>query len=79
MNCLHCFRIRDVTGTKKVCENKHICGITTSLEFNQYIKSGKMPYIIYAGMESLVKKLNGCANNPENSLTVKIGEHIPYG
>ena len=38
-----------------------------------------MPYIIYAGMESLVKKINGCANNPENSLTVKIGEHIPYG
>ena len=38
-----------------------------------------MPYIIYAGMESLVKKINGCANNQENSLTVKIGEHIPYG
>ena len=38
-----------------------------------------MPYIIYAGMESLVKKINGCANNPENSLTVKIGEYIPYG
>ena len=37
-----------------------------------------MPYIIYAGMESLIKKINGCASNPENSLTVKIGELNPY-
>ena len=26
------------------------------LEFNQYIKSDKMPYIIYADIESLVEK-----------------------
>ena len=37
-----------------------------------------MPYIIYAGMESLIKKINGCASNPENSLTVKISEFNPY-
>ena len=30
-------------------------------------------------MESLIKKINGCANNPENSSTTKIGEHIPCG
>ena len=40
------------------------------------MKSDKMPYIIYADIESLVKKLDGCANNPENSSTTKIGEHI---
>ena len=38
-----------------------------------------MPYIIYANMESLIKKVDGCANNPENSSTTKIGEHIPCG
>ena len=27
------------------------------LEFNQYGKSGKMPYIIYADIESLIKKI----------------------
>ena len=37
-----------------------------------------MPYIIYAGTESLIKKINGCASNPENSLRVKIGELNPY-
>ena len=25
-------------------------------EFNQYMKSGKIPYIIYRDMESLIKK-----------------------
>ena len=49
------------------------------LEFNQYMKSHKMACIIYAEIESLVRKIHGCANNPENSATTKIGEHIPCG
>ena len=49
------------------------------LEFNQYMKSDKMPHVIYADMESLITKIDGCANNPENSSTLKIGEHIPCG
>ena len=47
------------------------------LEFNQYVKSDKIPYILYAGIESLVRKTDECANNPENSSTTKIGKHIP--
>ena len=49
------------------------------LEFNQYMKSDKMPYIIYADIESLLRKIDGLANNPEKSSTTKIGEHIPCG
>ena len=49
------------------------------LEFNQYMKSDKMSHVIYADMESLITKIDGCANNPENSSTLKIGEHIPCG
>ena len=37
-----------------------------------------MPYIIYAGLECLVKKNRWMWNNPETSSTTKIGEHIPY-
>ena len=34
------------------------------LEFNQYMKPDKMPYINYADIESLIfKKMDGCANN----------------
>ena len=47
------------------------------LEFNQYIKSDKIPYIIYA--DSIFKEIDRCANNPENSSTTKIGEYIPCG
>ena len=43
-------------------------------EFSQYMKSDKMPYIIYADIEPLIKKTDGCANNPENSSATKISE-----
>ena len=48
-----------------------------TLEFNQCMKSDKMPYIIYVDIESLISKIDGCANNLEKSSTIKIGEHIP--
>ena len=49
------------------------------LQFNEYMKSNKMPYIVYADMESLIKKIDGCADNPENSSTTKIGGYISCG
>ena len=47
------------------------------LEFNQYMKPDKMPYIIYADIESLIRKIDGHAKNLEKYSTTKIGEHIP--
>ena len=49
------------------------------LKFNQYMKSDEMPYIICADIEFLIRKIDGCANNPKNSSTTKHGEHIPCG
>ena len=46
------------------------------LEFNQYTKSDKWPYIIYSETESLIKKIDNCRKNPEKSSTTKIGKHI---
>ena len=31
----------------------------------------------YADLECLVKRIEGCANNPQKSSSIKIGEHIP--
>ena len=31
------------------------------------MKSDKLPYIIYASLESLIKKIEGCESNPEHS------------
>ena len=36
-----------------------------------------MPSIIYADIESFIRKIDGCANNPEKSSTTKLDEHIP--
>ena len=41
------------------------------------MKSDKMLHIIYADLESLIKKVDESENNPENSSTAKAGEHIP--
>ena len=35
--------------------------------------------MIYADLECLIEKINGCKNNLENSSTTKVGEHIPSG
>ena len=37
------------------------------------------PLIIYADIESLTKKIDGCANNSESSSKTKIVEHILCG
>ena len=68
---------------KKVCENKDCCDVvilsedTKILEFNQYQKSDKGPFVIYADLEGFMEKIDGCKINPENSYTTKAGEHIP--
>ena len=41
------------------------------LEFNKYMKSDKIPYISYADMECLIRKISGCASNSESSSTKK--------
>ena len=49
---------------------------TTMLEFNQYWKSDEAPSMIYSGLESLIKKVDGCKNNPEILTTTKLYGHI---
>ena len=52
---------------------------TKILEFNQYHKSDKTPFVIYADLESLIEKIDGCKNNPQKSFTTKVGKHILLG
>ena len=49
------------------------------LEFNQYQKPDNTSFVIYADLECLIEKTDGCKNNPENSSTTEISEHIPSG
>ena len=55
LNCIHSF-LTESESHKKVCENKDFCNVvmpsedTKILEFNQYQKSDKAPFIIYADL-----------------------------
>ena len=69
MICLHSFRAEDkLKSHEKVCKNKYFCGIAMPskkdkmLQFKQYKKSNKMPYIIYTDLESLIEKTDGSEN-----------------
>ena len=52
---------------------------TKILEFNQYQKPVKGPFIIYEDLECLTKNFGECKNNPENSSTSKVDEHFSSG
>ena len=43
------------------------------------MKLDKLTYNIYADIESLIRKIDGCANIPEDSSPTKIGQHVPFG
>ena len=86
LNCLHSFRTTNkLESHKKVCENKDFCNVikpsedTKILESNRYQKSDKAPFIIYAYLECVIEKIDGCKNNPENSSTIKVSKHILPG
>ena len=49
------------------------------LRYNQEEKYMKVPFIIYADLESLLEKMNTCHSNPEKSSTIKINKHTPSG
>ena len=86
ISCLHFFRTKSkLESHKTVCENKDFCCVlmlpegNKLLQFNQYQKSVEWPFIIYADLEYLIEKIDGCKNNPENSSIIKRSKHIPSG
>ena len=73
LNCPHSFAAENkLEYHKKGRENKDFCNIimtsedTKILEFKQYQKSDKAPFIIYADFKRLIENIDGCKNNPEN-------------
>ena len=66
-NYLHSFAtVETLESHKKACENKDFCNVimpsedTEILEFNQYQKSDKAVFIIYADLECIIEKIDGC-------------------
>ena len=49
------------------------------LKYNHGEKSMKVPFIIYAKLESLLEKMSICNNNAEKPSATKINKHTPSG
>ena len=49
---------------------------TKILEFGQYQKSDTAPFVIYADLECVIEKIDGCKSNSENSSTTNTSEHV---
>ena len=47
------------------------------IKYNHGEKSMKVPFVIYADLECLLKKMSTCIINPNESSTTKINKHIP--
>ena len=85
LNCFQSYRTENKLNVrKKICENHEYCNIempspNNIIKYNQREKSLELPFIIYADLECLLKKIDTCQNNPDLSSTTKINEHIPSG
>ena len=49
------------------------------LKYNHGEESMKVPFIIYADMESLLEEISTCHIKPNESPTTKINKHTPSG
>ena len=76
LNSLHSFRTENkLKSHEKICKDRYFCGTVMPsekdniLKSNQYMTSDKMLYINYADIESLIRKIDECANNLQKSST----------
>ena len=86
LNCLHAYRTENkLKKHYNVSKNHDYFYVKMQkqdneiLKYNHGEKSMKVPYIIYADLESLLEKRSTCYNNPEKSSTTEINELTPSG
>ena len=82
INCLHSYRTKNkLRKHENVCKNYDYCYLempnedNKTIKYNHGEKSMKAPFTIYVDLESLLKKMVTCHNNPEKSSTTKINKH----
>ena len=86
LNCFHSYRTENKLNVhKKICENNEYCNVempspnNNLINYNKGEKSLKVPFIIYADLECILKKISTCYNSPDLSSTTKINQHMPSG
>ena len=87
LNCLHSFRTKSkLASHKRVCDNKDFCNVIMPSEktlkyYNLFYMKNLIKYhfVIYADLECIIEKIDGCKNNPKNPFTTTVSKHIPSG
>ena len=86
LNCFGSYRTKSKLELhKKICENRDYCHVemptkgNNIIKYNHGEKSMQVPFVIYADLECLLKKMSTCMNNPNESYTTKIIKHTPSG
>ena len=69
VNCLQSFVKQDFCSIIMPSEDTHISKLSQ--------KSDKAPFVVYADLECLIEKINGCKNNPEIAFTTNLSQRIP--
>ena len=84
--CLCCFNTfwtyKSLQKHLEYCRNHEAVKINmpekgTILRFKHHERSEKVPFIIYADTEALIKEMQNCDPNPQNSYTKKYQKHEP--
>ena len=84
--CLRCFNPfwthKSLEKHLEYCRNHEAVKINmpekgTILRFKHHERSEKVPFIIYADTEALIKEMHNCDPNPQNSYTKKYQKHEP--
>ena len=86
LNCFHSYSTKETLKThKNVCESHEYCYVEMPendnkiLKYSHGEKSMKVPFIIYADLESLLEKMSTCHNNHKKTATTKIDKHTSSG
>ena len=85
LNCFHSCKTKEaLENHMKVCEDKDYCYIEipekgASIKYHPGVKSMRVPYALFADIESLPKKVDTCTNGPDKSSTTQLNKHEMCG
>ena len=83
LNCLNSFKCKKSLDDHKEYRYKNECVKTimpepgTFLRFKNFPHSEKVPFVVYADTEALIKEIHNCDPNPNKSYTKKYQKHEP--
>ena len=86
LNCFHSYSTKNrLEKHEEDCFDHDNCYVEMPnkdkkpLKYNHGEKSLKVPFKIYADLQSLLEKIHSCQNNPKKSYTEKKAKHTPSG